>query len=580
MPLQQSGVDIPDFPVPHGPITRPDLRVAVILDPFSALAFGFEWDQDPVPRTGWREHLQQRRPDLLFVESAWVGNDRDWRLSMTGTTGLAQDLIDLVRWCQSQDIPTVFWNKEDPPNYDVFIATARLFDHVFTVDADRIPAYREDLGHDRIALLPFAAQPRIHSPVRHSTKLLGRVAFAGTYFADKHPDRRRQMDILLTAAKDHGLHIFSRMRGHDPRYRFPPALAPAVVGSLTYRQMLSASTGYDVFLNVNSVTDSPTMCSRRLFELSAAQVPVLSTPSAAIKPYFGDTVTVASNVAEARISLKVLLGQPEHRDRLALRAHRRVFDTHLYTHRVSEVLQVVGLSNEAPAEPSVSAIVPTIRPQQIDSVLAAVAAQSHRELELVVVPHGFELDEDDLGRKAADLGLHQVVVAPASADMTLGACMNLGVRAASGRYVTKMDDDNTYTTNYIKDLVRAFTYSDATVVGKWAHYVHLAASGATALRFGDAEHRYVRLVQGGTITTARETAVDVPFLDVPRAVDTTFLDRVRRHGGKVYSADRFNFVSRRAQSTAGHTWGITDDELLTRSSRVLFYGDPTEHVDT
>lgn len=580
VPTHPPEIDIPEFSVPHGPITRPNLRVAVILDPFSTLAFGFEWDQDPVPRVGWREHLQQHRPDLLFVESAWVGNDRAWRLSMTGTTGLAQELTDLVRWCHSEDIPTVFWNKEDPPNYDVFVATARLFDHVFTVDADRIPAYREDLGHDRVALLPFAAQPRIHSPVRHGKKRLGRVAFAGTYFAEKHPDRRRQMDILLAAAKDHGLQIFSRMQGKDPRYRFPPAFASAVVGSLTYRQMLFASTGYEVFLNVNSVTASPTMCSRRLFELSAAQASVLSTPSAAIEPYFGDTVTVATDVDEARTALKVLLGQPEVRDRLALRAHRCVFDTHLYTHRVSEVLQVVGLSNETPVEPTVSAIVPTMRPQHIDSVLATVARQSHRDVELVLVPHGFEVDEDDLRRKAAALGLHQVVVVAASADITLGACMNLGVSAASGRYVTKMDDDNTYTTNYVKDLVRAFTYSDATVVGKWAHYVHLAASGATALRFADAEHRFVRLVQGGTITTARETALAMPFLDVPRAVDTTFLDRVRREGGKVYSADRFNFVSRRARSTAGHTWGITDDELMTRGSRVLFYGDPTEHVDT
>ena len=44
--------------------------------------------------------------------------------------------------------------------------------------------------------------------------------------------------------------------------------------------MLAAYTSYKVFLNVNSVTHSPTMCARRLFELSAAQTAVVTAPAA------------------------------------------------------------------------------------------------------------------------------------------------------------------------------------------------------------------------------------------------------------------------------------------------------------
>lgn len=68
--------NLPPFPVPEGPIARPDLRVATILDSFSAMAFGYEWGQHPVPRDGWREQFDDAPPDLLFVESACVGNDR------------------------------------------------------------------------------------------------------------------------------------------------------------------------------------------------------------------------------------------------------------------------------------------------------------------------------------------------------------------------------------------------------------------------------------------------------------------------------------------------------------------------
>ncbi|MGB7449568.1 MAG: glycosyltransferase [Ornithinimicrobium sp.] len=574
--------ELPPAPIPDGPVARPGLRVATILDAFSAMALEYEWDQHPVPRQGWRSQLEEQPPALLFVESAWSGNDRAWRLTMTGAGGPHRDLVELVDWCRAHAIPTIFWNKEDPPNYETFVATAALFDHVFTVDADMIERYTRDLGHDRVGLLPFAAQPRIHSPVRYgdpaSTTLSGlSVAFAGTYFTGKHPERRRQMDFLLPAAQQRGLHIFSRLQAEDDRYQFPPRYQSCVVGSLPYPEMLAAARAYPVFLNVNSVTSSPTMCARRLFELSAAQTAVLSAPSAAIEPFFGDTVTVVRDRDEADAALGVLLDQPEHRDRLALRAHRRVFDQHLYGHRVDTVLAAVGLSVPARGV-SISAVVPTMRPGNIELVLAQLGAQTHGDLELVLVTHGFEVDPQDLARRARDAGVAHTTIRHASAHLTLGACMNMGVDAASGHYVAKMDDDNTYTPHYLSDLVRAFSYADAEVVGKWAHYVHLAASNAIVLRFAQAEHRYTDLVQGGTILTPREVARTVRFEDLPRRVDTTFLGKVRAQGGGVYSADRFNYVSRRGASPEAHTWGIADVDLLNRGSRIVGYGDGIDHV--
>ncbi len=576
-PGVRGGLDLPPACIPDGPVTRPDLRVAVILDPFTSLALRYEWDQVAVTPASWREELSAQRPDLLFVESAWRGNSGAWRLAMTTEDGPSPALRELVAWCREQGVPTVFWNKEDPPNYHRFVATAGLFDQVFTVDADRLPDYRRDLGHDRVGLLPFGAQPRIHNPVRRGRARLYPVAFAGSYFADKHPERRAQLDDLLPAAAEHGLHIYSRMRAEDERYQFPARFRRHIVGTLPYEQMLAATTAYRVFLNVNSVTESPTMCARRLFELSAAQQPVLSGPSASIERYFADTVSVATDAEQAKARLGVLVNQPEVGDRLALRAHRRVFDDHLYRHRVDTVLTSVGLP-VTPVDESVSVVVPTRRPEQLAHVLATLGAQVHRDLELVLVPHGFDLDPVRTAEQAAELGIEHVVVAPADAALSLGACMNLGVDAASGRYLAKVDDDNDYGPHYLSDLLRAFAYTDAEVVGKWAHYVHLASTDATVLRFAHAEHRFVDLVQGGTLLTPREVARQVRFEDLPRRVDTTFLEKVRARGGRVYSADRFNFVSRRSAAGAGHTWTISDDELVNRGGRVVFYGDPLGHV--
>src|SRR6187397_721485 len=95
--------------------TRPDLTVAVILDPFSELAVRYEWNQVTCGPDDWHEELTRTRPDLLFVESAWQGR---WRLHMTRDDRPSPELRALVAWCRDEGIPTVFWNKEDPPNYD------------------------------------------------------------------------------------------------------------------------------------------------------------------------------------------------------------------------------------------------------------------------------------------------------------------------------------------------------------------------------------------------------------------------------------------------------------------------------
>ena len=79
--------DFPAWPLPDRPPRRPDLRVGVILDDFSRLAFRYEWDQVELTSGGWRSEVESpRRIDLLFVESAWHGNSDSWQYALTGTS--------------------------------------------------------------------------------------------------------------------------------------------------------------------------------------------------------------------------------------------------------------------------------------------------------------------------------------------------------------------------------------------------------------------------------------------------------------------------------------------------------------
>lgn len=584
----RGGLTFPELPVPDAPLRRAGLRVAVVLDDFSGLALRFEWQQVPVRPSDWRAVLEAEPVDLLFVESAWQGNGGAWRYHLAGDSAPRPALAELVAWCRERGVPTVFWNKEDPAHYADFLATARLFDHVFTTDADRLPHYRRDLGHDRVGVLPFAAQPALHHPVRHGAGHHERdVAFAGMYFAHRHPERREQLDLLLGAAlragtrMDTGLEIFSRQLGGDARYQFPEPYASRVVGSLPYPQMLTAYRAYKVFLNVNTVVGSPTMCARRIFEITAAGTPVVSTPSPAIDAVFAaDEVAQVSEPDEAEWTLRALVRNAELRDRMVHRAQRRIWAGHTYAHRVDDVLRAVGLSRfvVTGARPRVSALVSTRRPEQLDHVLGTLAAQVDVDLQVVLLAHGVVLGPEAAVRaRAATHGLTDVVVLDAPASVPLGECLNRLVAAADGDLVAKIDDDDLYGPHYLADQAAALGYSGADVVGKQATYGYLAGPDLTILRYADREHRFTDRVSGATIVTRRETALAVPFPALPRGEDTGFLQAVTASGRRIYSADRFGYAQLRAGEPAAHTWAVTDAELLA-SSDVQVVGPASEHV--
>ena len=577
-------LEVPPWPLPDRAPRRPDLRVGVILDDFTSLALGYEWDQVALTPSGWREEVDSPRIDLLFVESAWHGNGDAWQYHLTGTSAPRPAIVELVQWCRDHGVPTVFWNKEDPVHYEDFLDTARLFDHVWTTDSDRVADYHRDLGHERVGVLPFAAQQTLHNPIRPADGHQSRdIGFGGMYFAHKYPERREQMDLLLGAADavssrmTTGLEIFSRYLGGDERYQFPAPLDQRVVGSLDYPRMLTAYRAYKVFLNVNSVVGSPSMCARRIFEITACGTPVVSTPSRAIGEFFpADEVLQVGGEDEARWTLRALVNSPELRDRTVHTAQRRIWESHTYTRRLDAVLSAAGLSSGSSAArlPSVSALVSTNRPQQLDHVLATVAAQRGVDVELVLLTHGFE-PPAELAGQAADLGLRLTLLTE-PAETTLGGCLNRLVAAASGDVVAKMDDDDLYGADYLRDQLHALDYSGASVVGKQAHHMYLEALDATILRFPEREHRFTDLVMGPTIVTHRDVALAHPFADVWRGEDTGFLRDVVASGLAVYSADRFNFVQMRHTSVR-HTWEATSAELLA-NARVLSYGRADRHI--
>ncbi|AJE66427.1 glycosyltransferase [Corynebacterium glutamicum] len=544
------------------------LKVAAILDDFSLAAWGGEFDLLQVRPSTWQEQLEEQNIDLLLVESAWNGNHGAWQYKLTGPNAPGPELVDLVKYCRKNSIPTVFWNKEDPPHFEDFLTTAKLFDAVFTSDSNRIAAYEEELGHDRIQSMAFAAAPAIHNPVRGSwLHQEGDVAFAGMYFAHKFTERRQQMELLLDAAVQvgprmaHGLTIFSRFQGHDERYQFPALFDRFVVGSLPYQKMLTAYRGFKVFLNVNSVVESPSMCARRIFEITASGTPVITTPSKAISNFFPpEEVTVVETHEQAQLAMRALVNSPQLRDRMVHKAQRRIWREHTYSHRASQVLEAAGIDHEKSSLPTVSVMVSTNRPHQIEHVLTQVAHQQQVEMELLLLCHGFEPKHDMISRRCVELGIQNYKILEGPASWSLGACLNKIVEESSGQVLAKFDDDDFYGPNYLLDQLNALNYSGAGLVGKECSYLYDAETDVIIRRRPEREHIFTRFVAGPTLVGFAEVFRAHPFADRSTGEDTEFLRDLVEGDVKIYAADRFNFLQMRNKT--GHTWSVSGAELL------------------
>ena len=544
--------------------------VAAILDTFTEFCLRYEADLVLLSPKHWKQQLDRTQPAFLLVESAWAGNDGAWRYLLTNYRKRdVNPLRELVKCCRERRIPTVFWNKEDPPNFDVFIDAAKDFDLIFTTDEECIPKYKRVCGHDRIYLMPFASQPRLHNPCRERSWPRYRVCFAGSWM-EKYPERKKALQDLLEPALAFGLHIFDRnfkAGGHDPRYRFPDRFQGAIKGSLDYEHMLAAYRCYDVMMNVNTVTESPTMFSRRVFESLACGTPVVSTDSVGLRAMLGNHVRITRSPQDTNAHLRELLDDEERRMREGHLGYRHVHEHHTYRHRMEAMFRRVGVKPaRCPKRPSVSVIVATCRPENVKLAITNYAKQTYEEKELLLLLNNAEFDVNSIEEQAE--GLANVRIVEIEGRPSLGACLNRGIEDASGDYIAKMDDDDHYGERYLSDMMLAADFSEAEILGKGTYFVHMKGKDITALRSVSSQHQFTEFVSGATLTARREVLREIRFPDRSRGEDSNLLAEASKAGCRIYSADAFNILVVRGTDNQRHTWDIEDSEFLKKCRNI------------
>lgn len=531
---------------------RSSLRVATVLDEFSDACFRYEAHLTRVTKEDWRAQIERARPAFLLVESAWKGNRENWRDLITHANQTSDNPLDaLVGHCRRQGIPTVFWNKEDPPNFDTFIDAAAKFDFVFTTDANCIERYRALLHHPRVEALPFAAQPAIHNPTGKREMDEYEIAFAGTWYGQKHIERGALLPIVLDAAMGRGLHIFDRMSGHKRNdfYTFPEKYAPYLRTALPYANVLSTYRNFKLFLNVNSVTDLPTMFARRVFEILASSTNVISTASTGIEQMLGEVVSVVHDEKEARSEIERLLGDPAYRRRKAHAGYRKVMQEHTYTQRFETIARTIGLDlDEVRDQPLISVVTPLDDADLLDHALGNLRRQRYPECHPV-----WALRTDRGARAAAERIVREwpnATVVEVGADASLAAMVQAGIEAARGALVTVFGPRDLYGAEFITDLVLALTYADADMVGKAACFEAAPPGQALGLNLPSLQYCHVAEV-GATAWLARRKLLE--RIDIDHLLgcrDGVPVVTCANGNGRIYSSDPFNYLRAPADAAA------------------------------
>lgn len=425
------------WPIEHD-TTKPTL--VAVLDEFTTNCLRNDVNLVAPRPDNWLALTDRTRPLLAFIESAWKGNQGSWQYRV-GKYNLSpgKELAELCSHARTVGMPTVFWNKEDPVHHSKFMGAASLADHIFTTDERMVHSYVSRTGNKSVHVLPFAAAPHLHFPASLEGRL-HRCCFAGSWYGNRHEKRGASMAWLLGAAKKHGLDIYDRNSGTG-EFAFPPELAGHTKPGVPYEELCSIYRQYRVFLNVNSVEDSPTMFSRRVFELLACGTPVVSTPALGIERILGtDAVWLVRNEQEADEAITTLLDNDEEWLRRSRAGIRQVFAAHTYAHRLDDVFRVAGISERIARNPNILLIVHVADREDVERLDSFVRTQTYANFRILTSGnHASRCAERLAGPRLLD----QTPLHHALADFDAVGLIDLRC---------------SYGPNYLNDLINAMKY--------------------------------------------------------------------------------------------------------------------------
>jgi len=323
-----------------------DVKVGVICDEFLYNSLKSAAELIPVTPDNYKEICPA--VDVLLVVSAWRGVNGEWFGLGNTDNPLRQTIYDVIDTAKKAEVPVVFYSKEDPPNYEVFLDIAKKCDHVFTSCAEVVDKYKTDCGHDRVEVLCFSINPEYHNPIglRRYPKDKA-VIFSGTWMT-KYPERLVDMKTMFDGVinAQWKLKVLDRCYSrNNERYMFPEEYWQYVSPEVTHDYLQKIHKTFDWAININTIKDSDTMFANRAYELQANGNLMLSNYSKGVERLFPG-IFIIRKPEDAVQALNSLTPEQVYEKQMA--GVRRVMTGETGIDRMGQILAAAGIKAEQP----------------------------------------------------------------------------------------------------------------------------------------------------------------------------------------------------------------------------------------
>ena len=462
-------------------------KIAAIMDEFTFSSYSPEAEVLQIFPENIEQQLNDFQPDLIFIESAWQGINSLWKTKVSNNS---TELMAVFAWGKVNNIPSLFWNKEDPVHYETFKQVAKQADYVFTTDIDCIPHYKKDLEHERVYVLPFAAQPKYHNPIEIFERK-DAFNFAGSYYL-KYPQRQRDFAALIDAVKNFKpVEIYDRnFNNPHPHYMFPTQYQNYILGNLPFSEIDKAYKGYRYGINMNTIKQSQSMFARRVFELLASNTIVVSNFSRGVRTLFGDLVISSDEQSQLTLSLDKLCNDDIEYRKFRLLGLRKVMAEHTYGARLDYICSRLSDSHDVNQEKLQIVLLSKADNEiELKSIIRAFEKQSYHNKTLMIVT-GLALTDND----SDNVKLYS--------DEKL--LLN-DLRKLTGSLVGILHPNDYYGINYLQDLALVPVYNESKAFGKCC-YFRYNDDGTTSLENNNLQYTYTNnielrsgLIEAGTI---------------------------------------------------------------------------------
>src|SRR5699024_11066975 len=363
--------------------------------------------------------------DFVILATTWRGIDQSWTGAATSNGPIRRQMIMMAEEYNAKGIPTVFYSKEDPVNYNFFKSLAKHCKYIYTTAEEVVPKYKEYTENENVKVLQFGVNPTIHNPVgsrsKYAEKYKDEILFAGSWLS-KYPVRmtetQRLFDAIITEKAP--LTIIDRnLELRDPRYQFPSKYIPFITPPVAHEFLMKLHKIFRWSINMNSVKYSQTMFANRVYELQAFGNILLSNYNTGINNMFPNV-----RMINAPDDFKVLYNTAETDLReLQAKSIRNVMKEHTTFDRIKSIASDLGLAVE----------------KTRDKILVVGKSEADREsFERQIYDNKSYINESELNDELLD----------------------------THDFITYFSENYLYEEYYLEDLLSAFKYVDVDFVTK------------------------------------------------------------------------------------------------------------------